>query len=56
VTVLLQWKQPLHEFAAHLGEPDIKAIMQFVLITLVVLPVLPNRTFGPFAVLNPFKL
>jgi uncharacterized membrane protein (DUF4010 family) len=56
VTVLLQWKKPLHEFAAHLDEPDIKAIVQFVVITLVVLPVLPHHTFGPFAVLNPFKL
>lgn len=56
VAVLLQWKKPLHEFAANLGETDVKAIMQFVLITLVVLPVLPNQTYGPFAVLNPFKL
>jgi uncharacterized membrane protein (DUF4010 family) len=56
VAVLLQWKKPLHEFATHLGEDDVKAIMQFVLITLVVLPVLPDRAYGPFAVLNPFKL
>ena len=56
VAVLLQWKKPLHEFAAHLGDEDVKAIMQFVLITLVVLPVLPDRAYGPFAVLNPFRL
>jgi uncharacterized membrane protein (DUF4010 family) len=30
--------------------------MQFVLISLVILPVLPNRTFGPYDVLNPFKI
>jgi uncharacterized membrane protein (DUF4010 family) len=30
-----------------------KAVMQFALISLVILPVLPNRTYGPFAVLNP---
>lgn len=56
VAVLLQWKKPLHEFAANLGEEDVTAIMQFVLITLVILPVLPNRAYGPFAVLNPFQL
>jgi uncharacterized membrane protein (DUF4010 family) len=56
VAVLLQWKQPLHRFVAGMGEQDVTAIMQFVLITLVILPVLPNRTYGPFAVLNPFKL
>jgi uncharacterized membrane protein (DUF4010 family) len=56
LAVILQWKQPLHRFATRIGEQDIKAIMQFVLITLVILPVLPNRTYGPFAVLNPFKI
>jgi uncharacterized membrane protein (DUF4010 family) len=30
--------------------------MQFVLISLVILPVLPNRFYGPFLVLNPFKI
>lgn len=56
VAVMLQWKQPLHEFVRGLDERDVAAIMQFVLITLVILPVLPNRPFGPFAVLNPFQI
>lgn len=30
--------------------------MQFALISLVILPVLPNQTFGPFAVLNPRQI
>ncbi|MCX7887846.1 MAG: MgtC/SapB family protein [Verrucomicrobiae bacterium] len=56
VAVLLQWKKPLHEFVRGLAENDVAAIMQFVLITLVILPVLPNRGFGPWEVLNPFKI
>src|SRR5262245_12284759 len=56
IALLLQLKKPLHKFVATIGETDIKAIMQFVLVTLVILPVLPNRTFGPYAVLNPFKI
>ena len=56
LAVLLQWKAPLHQFVARIGDADIKAIMQFVLITLIILPVLPNQTYGPFAVLNPFKI
>src|SRR6185436_20081432 len=31
-------------------------IMQFALISLVILPVLPNQFFGPYEVLNPFKI
>jgi uncharacterized membrane protein (DUF4010 family) len=53
--LLLHYKTPLHQFVRGLGPEDVRAIMQFVLITLVVLPVLPNRTYGPFDVFNPFK-
>lgn len=56
MAILLQAKGPLHKFAASAGERDIRAIMQFVLLTLIILPVLPNRDFGPYGVLNPFKI
>jgi uncharacterized membrane protein (DUF4010 family) len=51
--VLLQLKEQLHGFAAKVSEADLRAVMQFVVITLIVLPILPNRTFGPYQVLNP---
>ncbi len=57
--VLLQFKPELHGFAERLGDKDIKAIMTFVLITCVVLPVLPNRTYDvplPLSILNPFEI
>jgi uncharacterized membrane protein (DUF4010 family) len=54
IAVLLHLKDPLHAFANRIGERDLAAIMQFALITLVVLPVLPDRTFGPYDTLNPF--
>ncbi len=56
VAVLLHWKAPLHQFAKRVGERDFRAIIQFVLIALVILPVLPNRTFGPYDVFNPYKV
>ncbi|MFN0059851.1 MAG: MgtC/SapB family protein [Planctomycetota bacterium] len=56
IAVLLQFKPELHGFVGRLGADDLRAIMTFVLITCVVLPVVPNRTFGPFAVLNPFQI
>jgi len=55
VAVLLQFKPELHDFAKRLGDDDLKAIMQFVLITCIVLPVLPNKTYGPLDILNPFE-
>jgi uncharacterized membrane protein (DUF4010 family) len=55
VAILLHLKQPMHRFVQRIGEKDLRAIMQLALISLVILPVLPNRAYGPFAVLNPFK-
>jgi uncharacterized membrane protein (DUF4010 family) len=56
IAVLLHYKDLLHAFAARFGERDVTAFMQFILITLVILPVLPNETFGPYDVLNPFQI
>lgn len=56
VALLLHHKTGMHRIVGAIGDRDIRAIMQFVLISLVILPVLPNRTFGPYDVLNPFKI
>jgi len=56
VAVLLQAKGQMHGIARRLGDNDLKAIMQFVLLSLVILPILPNRAYGPYAVLNPHHL
>ena len=53
LTVLLHAKDRLHRLVAGMGQEDITAIMQFILITLVILPILPNHTFGPYQVFNP---
>ncbi len=56
MALLLHLKKPLHRFAATVGEKDMRAIMQFVLISLIILPVLPNEKMGPYGIWNPFKL
>ena len=56
VAVLLHVREPLHAFVDRIGEKDLHAIMQFVLIALVILPVLPDRTFGPYDVLNLYQI
>jgi uncharacterized membrane protein (DUF4010 family) len=56
VALILHWKQPLHALVGRLGEGDVNAIMRLVLIALVILPILPNRSYGPFGVVNPFQV
>jgi len=54
--VLLQFKKPMHQFAGRMTESDVRAVMRFVIVTLIVLPVLPNETYGPYRVLNPREI
>ncbi len=56
VALLLHWKKPLHAFAEHMDETEIRSILRFALIGLVILPLLPDRSFGPLDVLNPFHI
>jgi len=53
IALLLHFKPELHQAVRKLGDEDLRAIMQFVLITCVILPVLPDRPFGPLNVFNP---
>jgi uncharacterized membrane protein (DUF4010 family) len=53
VSVLLHLKEELRGLVAKLSDKDVRAVMQFVVISLIILPVLPNETYGPFDVLNP---
>ena len=54
--VLLQMKDVLHDFVRKMGERDILAIMRFAAIALIILPILPNQTYGPYDVLNPYDI
>jgi uncharacterized membrane protein (DUF4010 family) len=56
IAVLLHFKAELHGVVARLGQTELRAIMQFVLLALVVLPVLPDDSFGPYAVFNPREM
>jgi uncharacterized membrane protein (DUF4010 family) len=56
IAVLLHFKAELHGLVGRLGDRELRAVMQLVLLALVVLPVLPDETFGPFAVFNPREM
>jgi len=53
VAILLYLKEHLHNFIEKLENKDLAAIMTFVGISLVILPLLPDKTYGPLDVLNP---
>lgn len=53
IAILLHYKYTLGGFVDKLEPKDIKAIMQFAAISLIILPILPDETYGPYDVLNP---
>lgn len=57
-TVLLSLKFEMQGFVARLTREDILAALKFAVITAIILPILPNDTFGPppFDVLNPYRI
>ena len=56
VTALLSLKLTLHSFIATLTPQDIRAFIQFVIISAVILPFLPNEPMGPNGVWNPYEI
>lgn len=53
---LLRAKEPLHSLAERFSEEDVRAVLQFAVITALVLPLVPNRDFGPFGAFNPREI
>lgn len=56
IALLLHFKRPLHETVERFADEEVRAVMTFVLIALVVLPLLPDRAFDPLGVLNPHAI
>jgi len=56
MTVLLYFKAELEGFSHKLTGQDIRSMLQFAVLTAVILPLLPDRSFGPYGVLNPFQV
>lgn len=54
--LLLALKQGLHGLARRMSVADLRTTLEFALITAVVLPLVPNQSFGPFGVLNPREI
>jgi uncharacterized membrane protein (DUF4010 family) len=54
--LVLALKPGLHNLARRMSAADLRATLEFAIISAVILPLLPNRGFGPFSVLNPAQI
>ena len=55
-TFLLHAKPTLHPLARRISTADAAGTIKFLVVAVVVLPLLPDRTYGPLDVLNPFQI
>ncbi|MBI2254503.1 MAG: MgtC/SapB family protein [Proteobacteria bacterium] len=53
VVALLYLKPTLHTLVGKLTQNELKATLRFLVISLVILPVLPDKGYGPYAIFNP---
>jgi uncharacterized membrane protein (DUF4010 family) len=53
VTALLYFKPELEGFSATLKRHEQVSVLQFLVVTFIVLPILPDRGYGPYEALNP---
>ncbi len=56
MVALLHFKKWLHHFSHSLSKVDIRQALLFLVLTVIILPVLPNQTFGPYDSLNPYRI
>ena len=56
--LLLTLKDYLHRLARRVELEDVEATLKFAVISVIILPLLPNETFGPppLDVINPYKI
>jgi uncharacterized membrane protein (DUF4010 family) len=56
ITVLLYFKAELRGMSQKLTRQDLISALQFAVLSLIVLPLLPDRDYGPYGALNPYQI
>jgi uncharacterized membrane protein (DUF4010 family) len=55
-TLLLYFKPELRGLSERLTRHDLLSVLQFAVLSLVILPLLPDRNYGPYGALNPYQI
>ena len=58
MALLLALKGWLHQLASRINASDVEATLTFGIVTLIILPLVPDHNYGPppFDVMNPYKI
>ena len=56
ITALLYFRKELRDIPHKFSKLDIISFLQFAAIAFILLPILPNATYGPYDVINPYQI
>ncbi|ABE43133.1 MgtC/SapB family protein [Polaromonas sp. JS666] len=56
IAVLLDLKPTLHRWLRLMEHSELSAALQLLVLSVVILPLLPDAGYGPYAALNPYRL
>ena len=56
ITTLLYFRKELRDVPRKLTKQEIISFLQFAAIAFILLPILPDQTYGPYDVLNPYQV
>lgn len=56
MAAILHVKIELHSMASKLTKEELRSIMQFLIISVVILPLIPDKTYGPQGAVNPHNI
>ncbi len=56
VTALLYFKPELRGISQRLTRRDLVAVLQFSVLTFIILPILPDQNYGPYDAVNPHQV
>ncbi len=54
ITVILYARSLLHHFAKRIKKAEMADTLKFIVIAFVILPLLPNQSYGPLELFNPY--
>jgi uncharacterized membrane protein (DUF4010 family) len=55
-TLLLYFKPELRGLSQQLTRRDLLSVLQFAVLSLIILPLLPNQNYGPYGAINPYQI
>lgn len=55
-TLLLYFKPELHGFSHRISRKEMRSFLQFAAVAFMLLPMLPDHGYGPWEVINPFRM